>query len=128
MPGWLSTPTSWMPAACSGTASRPVPIPRYRTGGLACCARSFHGQRSVASGRPAYSSANPGSGANGSSRTIVMLPGRPPARALGDGLIRDIERLVDDGEAFGELLFVDAQRRIRHDRVPANEGVKAVVA
>ena len=42
---------------------------------------------------------------------------------LGDRLVGDVERLIDDRETLRQFLFVDAERRVRHDRVPANEGV-----
>src|SRR5207245_4473453 len=81
------------------------------------------GHRSVSSGSCAYSSAKPASGCDGSSRTLAM--GRP---RLGDGLVGDVERLVDDGKAFGQLALGDAQGRVGHDRVPADEGIEAVLA
>src|SRR3984893_7502608 len=46
---------------------------------------------------------------------------------LCDGLVRDVERLIDDRESLRQLFLVDAQRWVCHDRVPANEGVEAVV-
>src|ERR1700736_6956669 len=57
---------------------------------------------------------------------MVMEP--PKAWWLGDRPVRDVERFVDDREPLREFLFVDAQRGVRHDRVPANEGVEALVA
>src|SRR6202165_4393820 len=90
---------------------------------MAFWASSSQGHRSVASGSCAYSSANPVSGCDGSSRTLAM--GRVD---LGDGLVGDVEGLVDDGEAFSQLAFVDTQGRVRHDRVPADESVEPVLA
>src|SRR5438132_6111655 len=53
---------------------------------------------------------------------------RARARSLGDGPVRDVERLVDDLESLRQFLLVDAQRWVRHDRVPADEGVEALLA
>src|SRR2546428_8547194 len=52
---------------------------------------------------------------------------RVRAWSSGDGLVRDSERLVDDGESLRQLFLVDAQWWVRHDRVPADEGVEALL-
>src|ERR1700687_674455 len=57
---------------------------------------------------------------------MVIEP--PKAWSLGDRLVRDVERFVDDREPLRQLLVVDAQRGVRHDRVPAYEGVEALLA
>src|SRR6202171_1842763 len=57
---------------------------------------------------------------------MVMAP--PKAWSLGDRPVRDVERFVDDREPLRQLLLVDAQRGDRHDRVPANKGVEALLA
>src|SRR5205814_4057300 len=63
-------------------------------------------------------------------RRVVANDAHARARAwsLSDGLVRDVERLVDDRESLRQLLLVDAERGVRHDRVPANEGVEALLA
>src|SRR5437773_9519572 len=48
-------------------------------------------------------------------------------KGLGDSLVGDIERPVDDGEALSQLVLVDAQRRVRHDGVPVDERVQATL-
>src|ERR1700737_3816735 len=57
-----------------------------------------------------------------------MVTEPPKAWSLGDRLVRDVERFADDRKPLRQLLLVDAQRGVRHDRVPANEGVEALVA
>ena len=43
-------------------------------------------------------------------------------------LICDVEPAIDDGEGFAQLLFVDAERRVGVESVPANQGVEALLA
>src|SRR3954454_12212802 len=55
--------------------------------------------------------------------------GRPRAAALGaDSGVGEVERLIDDRERLAELILGDRQRRVVVDRVPAGQGVEAVVA
>src|ERR1700678_1028682 len=42
--------------------------------------------------------------------------------------VRDIEALVDDGEGFAQLLFIDAEWRVRIESVPAHQRVEALLA
>src|SRR3981081_654109 len=40
----------------------------------------------------------------------------------------DLKPFVDDGEGFPQLLFVDAERGVGIERVPADQGVEALLA
>ena len=66
------------------------------------------------------------------SRPCTNRKDGPPICAPADlvlyGFVRNLEAFVDDGEGFAQLLFVDAERRIGEERVPAHQRVEALLA
>lgn len=56
-----------------------------------------------------------------------MNAGYTRSETLGDFLVAELERFVDDLEALGELLLLDDERRDDEDPSPAHEGVEAAL-
>ena len=51
----------------------------------------------------------------------------PRHLCLLNGLVSDLESPIDDRERLAQLVFDNTERRVREERVPANECVETVL-
>src|SRR5579863_5654278 len=58
----------------------------------------------------------------------MVRPNTSKARLVAHSLVGDLQPSVDDGKCLSQLLLVNAKRWVGEESIPADEGVKALLA